>query len=471
VSYHFHDFWKAGLRNYFNAVSAAANVNAAMLNGVAAFSPLPENYRKLARQMTASAEMMDRFSRHYPKPSFNLPATHIDGQDVAVTVENAGERPYCSLLRFKRDTDRKDPKVLIVAPMSGHYATLLRGTVEALLPDHDVYITDWKDARDVPLRDGPFGLDDYIDYVRGMIRDLGPDVHVLAVCQPTVPVMAAVATMAAEKDAVQPLSMTLMGGPIDTRAAPTAVSKYAERHPIEWFRDNVTMTVPPWYKGAGQRVYPGFLQLTGFMMMNPDKHYQSHQDLFKHLCEGNDDAAQKIRDFYDEYLAVCDLHADFYLQTVEHVFQKQSLARGTLTWRGQPVDPSKITKTSVFTVEGALDDIAAPGQTESAHRLLTGLAPQKHYHHLQDGAGHYGIFNGRKWREEICPQLAGFIRKTGAENGQKYDPPGAESLRKNAIKIPSFWVEKSTDKPLKNMVEYHNDNNPKKTGDRGTRLG
>jgi poly(3-hydroxybutyrate) depolymerase len=277
--------------------------------------------------------------------------------------------------------------------------------------------------------------------------------------------------MAAEKNAVQPLSMTLMGGPIDTRAAPTAVSRYAERHPIEWFRDNVTMTVPPWYKGAGQKVYPGFLQLTGFMMMNPDKHYQSHVDLFNHLRAGDGESAQKIRDFYDEYFAVCDLHADFYLQTVEEVFQKQSLARGTLTWRGQKIDPSLITKTATFTVEGALDDIAAPGQTSAAHGLLSGLSAQKHYHHLQAGAGHYGIFNGRRWREEIAPLLTGFVRKTGAENGLKYDAAPAESLIKNAIKIPSFWVEEKTDKPLKNMVEYNNDNNPKKRDDRGSRLG
>lgn len=469
--YHLHDMWRQGLRHYFNAMASASNINAALLHHVADAAPLPAATRQIAREMRASATMMERLTRHYPKPAFNLPATTIDGQSVAVREDVILDKPYGTLKRFTRATDRKDPKILIVAPMSGHYATLLRGTVEALLPHNDVYITDWKDARDVPLRDGEFGLADYIDYVREMLQKLGPDTHVLAVCQPTVPVMAAVAVMAAENDPAQPLSMTLMGGPIDVRAAPTAVSAYADKHPIAWFRDNVTMPVPPWYKGAGQRVYPGFLQLTGFMMMNPDKHMKSHRDLFDHLRRGDDAAAAKIADFYDEYLAVCDLPARFYLDTVQQVFKEQRLARGTMTHRGHPVDPAAIKKTALFTVEGAQDDIAAPGQTAAAHRLLSGLPAARHYHHVQEGAGHYGIFSGRRWRDEIAPLMEGFIRKTGAENGLQYSAVNELTESKNAIKNPMKWVEENTDNLLNKNKKHDNDNRHQKSGARGTGLG
>lgn len=471
MNYHLHDIWKTGLRVYFNNVAAATNINASLLWNAAHFTALPDVTRQIARSMTASAEIMERMAKTYPKPAFNLPSTTINGQTVKISEIAASERPYCTLKHFRRDTDRKDPKLLIVAPMSGHYATLLRGTVEAMLPDHDVYITDWKDARDVPLQDGSFGLEDYITYIREMITELGPDVHVLAVCQPTVPVLAAVSTLAAENAKVQPLTMTLMGGPIDTRRAPTAVTKYADDHPIEWFRDNVTMTVPEWYKGAGQRVYPGFMQLTGFMMMNPDKHKQSHIDLFNHLRRGDHESANKIKEFYDEYLAVCDLPAKFYLETVDQVFKRQTLANGTMTYKGKPVDPSRITRTALFTVEGALDDIAAPGQTTAAHLLMSGLSHSKHFHYLQEGAGHYGIFNGRRWREEVAPRLNAFIRKEGLEKGLVYDAPSVITENKNAIKIPAKWDG--------DTYANHLNDNEKSTGHppshksdaRGARLG
>lgn len=471
MKYHFHDMWKAGLRHYFNSMAAATNINAQIIRHAAQNTALPAVTRQLARDMEASAAVMERMGRHYPKPSFNLPQTRIAGKTVAVREDIVADKPYCTLKRFARDTARNDPKILIVAPMSGHYATLLRGTVEALLPHNDVYITDWKDARDVPLKDGSFGLDDYIDYVRDMVRELGPDTHILAVCQPTVPVMAAVATLAAEKDAVKPLSMTLMGGPIDTRAAPTSVTAYADKHPIEWFRDNVTMTVPPWYKGAGQKVYPGFMQLAGFMMMNPDKHYKSHMDLFRHLRQGDGESAAKITEFYDEYLAVCDLPARFYLETVDHVFKKQSLANGTLTWRGRKVDPALITETALFTVEGALDDIAAPGQTLAAHGLLGGLDRARHFHYVQDGAGHYGIFNGRRWRDEIAPRIEAFVRKEGFEKGLVYDDIHDEKGAKKAIKIPPPWDGKTAPNHTENKQKNSNDNGLQKSGARGARLG
>jgi poly(3-hydroxybutyrate) depolymerase len=294
---------------------------------------------------------------------------------------------------------------------------------------------------------------------------------VVAVCQPTIPVLMALSIMAAEDDPAQPLSMTLMGGPIDVRAAPTAVSQYADKHPIEWFRDNVTMTVPPWYAGAGQRVYPGFMQLTGFMLMNPEKHKQSHVDLFHSLRRGDDASAAKVKEFYDEYLAVCDLPAAFYLQTVEEVFKKQSLARGTMTWHGKPVDPSKISKTALLTVEGALDDIAAPGQTLAAHGLLSGLNRSKHYHYLQEGAGHYGIFNGSRWRAEIAPRLEAFVRKAASDNGLIYDPILDDMGNKKAIKNPPLWDGRTPVKPLSENVKAHNDNTPKKSDARGTGLG
>ncbi len=402
---------------------------------------LPEPCRVLARDIAASADLTARFGKDYSKPAFHLPVTTIDGCAVSVTEEKALEKPYGTLLHFRRDTPRNDPPVLIVAPMSGHYATLLRGTVEALLPDHDVYITDWRDARHVPKSQGTFGLEDYISYVRDFVTHLGPDTNVIAVCQPTVPVLAAVSLMAAEDDPCQPATLTLMGGPVDTRAAETAVTRFALQHDLNWFRNNVITQVPPWYAGAGQDVYPGFLQLTGFMAMNPDRHINAHTDLFDHLRRGDGEKADKIKEFYDEYLAVCDLSAPFYLDTIDQVFQRQTLAKGEMTWRGRPVDPCAIRKTALLTVEGALDDIAAPGQTSAAHGLCTGLTPEKHYHHLQPGVGHYGVFNGRHWRDEISMKIKGLIRNIAAGSGITYDPPVIkETLRSQNLPLPALWA-------------------------------
>lgn len=449
-----HDMLKGLLKIQFNSVSAALSMTASTLRTMQSYSFLPDAYKDMANQISASAELMDRFSKNYPKPKFGLNETEIDGHAVAVREKTAINKPFCKLKHFKRDTARKDPKVLLVAPMSGHYATLLRGTVEALLPDHEVYITDWKDARRVPESEGPFGLEDYIEYVQEFIRELGPDTHVMAVCQPTVPVLAAISLMAAKKDKNQPLSMTLIGGPIDPRAAETEVTKFAQKHSIQWFAQNLIARVPGTYEGSGRMVYPGFLQLLGFMSMNPDRHVQSHLDLFNHLRTGDDESADKVKEFYDEYLAVCDLPAEFYLDTVRLVFQEHALPRGAMTCRGETIDPAKIQRTALFTIEGALDDISAPGQTIATHLMCKGLHPDQKFNHLQEGAGHYGIFNGRRWREQIAPRFAGFIREIASRHGISYDPP------KEKTAMPERWSPVQTSKYLFSLHFGSNDNKP-----------
>lgn len=376
---------------------------------------VPASYTRFGRAVAATAELFERTTRRFGKPSFGLPDTTVDGRRVAVTEETVLRKPFCSLLHFRRAAQRDDPKVLVVAPMSGHYATLLRGTVQALLPEHDVYITDWADARNVPLSRGRFDLDTYIDYVIEFLRVLGPDVHVLAVCQPAVPVLAAASVLAQRNDPFQPLSMVLMGGPIDTRAAPTVVTRLAETRPLSWFEHSVITTVPVYYRGGFRRVYPGFIQLTGFMSMNLDRHVGEHLRLFKHLVQGDGESAEAHRTFYDEYMSVMDLPAEFYLQTVSTVFQKHALPRGEMRWHGKRVDPSAIRKTALMTVEGELDDISAPGQTQAAHRLCANLPDAKRADHLQKGVGHYGIFNGRRWREQIMPLVRDFIREHDAD--------------------------------------------------------
>ena len=297
--------------------------------------------------------------------------------------------------------------------MSGHYATLLRGTVEAFLPNHDVYITDWRDARTVPLSEGSFNLDDYIDYVISILHALGGDTHVVAVCQPAVPVLAAAALMEADDDPYVPLSMTLMGGPIDTRANPTAVNKLAERRGIDWFRRNVISKVPFPHAGFMRDVYPGFLQLNGFMSMNLDLHIEAHRELFRNLVKGDGDSAQKHKEFYDEYLAVMDLAAEFYLQTVDTVFVRHALPKGEMRHRDRPVDPSQIRRVALLTIEGEHDDISGVGQTEAAHRLCVNIPPERQAHWLQPGVGHYGVFNGSRFRSEIAPRIADFVLSTG----------------------------------------------------------
>ena len=375
------------------------------------YNPLTDTW--IGKSVAASAEIMARLTQSYMKPSFDLPTTQVDGQTVAVNEEILLRKPFCNLMRFRRDTLRHDPKVLVVAPMSGHFATLLRGTVEALLPEHDVHITDWVDAREVPLSMGNFDLDDYIDYVIEFCRYLGPDVHIIAVCQPSVPVMGAMSLMAADKDPRQPRSFTLMGGPIDTRISPTTPNDLAMRNSMMWFRQNVISTVPFNYPGAMRRVYPGFLQLTSFISMNLDRHINAHMRQFEHLVKGDDDSADAHRTFYDEYLAVMDLTAEFYLQTIQVVFKEHQLPRGVWVSRGRPIEPAAI-ETALMTVEGELDDISGVGQTKAAHTLTPNIPGARRAHWEQPRVGHYGIFNGRKWREQIMPRVRSFIRENDA---------------------------------------------------------
>lgn len=401
--YHLHDWQRAVMAPFHIAAEAT---QWAFQNPF-----MPPNKSHLGRTVAAGAELVERGTRNFGKPEFGLHETVIGGEKIAVTEEIIARKPFCNLRHFQRATDNQDPKVLIVAPISGHHATLLRGTVEAMLPDHDVYITDWVDAKLVPLAKGKFDLDDNIEYIMDFTRLLGPDVHLLAVCQPAVPVLCAVALMAAMNDAHQPRSMTLMGGPIDTRKAPTVVTKLAEDRPIEWFRNTVVHSLPFYYPGAYRLVYPGFIQLQGFMSMNAERHFGEHVKLFQNLIKGADDSATAHRKFYDEYLSVMDVPAEFYLQTVEKVFQKHDLPNGTFKWHDQLVEPGKITQTALLTIEGELDDISAAGQTRPALDLCTGLADAKKKAHLQIGVGHYGIFNGRKWRESILPVVRSFIRQ------------------------------------------------------------
>ncbi|MGL4405595.1 MAG: polyhydroxyalkanoate depolymerase, partial [Notoacmeibacter sp.] len=364
--------------------------------------------------VAAACEVFERATRRYTKPNFGLTETVIGGKTVPVVEKTVWSRPFCNLIHFERGLPKskaKDPTILIVAPMSGHYATLLRGTVEAMLPHGEVYITDWIDARNVPVTDGSFDLDDYIDYVKDMIHALGPKTHVIAVCQPSVPVLAAVAVMAGADDALQPASMTLMGGPIDTRKNPTAVNRLADGKTLDWFRSKVIMSVPWPNPGFTRAVYPGFMQLSGFMTMNLDRHLTAHNEFFQHLVKGDGDSAEKHRDFYDEYMAVMDLTAEFYLQTVDTVFIKQALPKGLMMHRATKVDPSLIKKTALLTVEGENDDISGVGQTEAAQTLCTSLPDDMRQHYVQPHVGHYGVFNGSRFRAEIAPRIVAFINK------------------------------------------------------------
>ena len=377
----------------------------------------PLSHTQFGRTMAASAEMFERATRRYGKPAFDLPFTVIDGKEVAVSERIIWKKPFCQLIHFERALTPRttvQPKVLIVAPMSGHYATLLRGTVEAFLPTHEVYITDWIDARMVPMTEGHFDLDDYIDYMMEVCELLGPEVHLMAVCQPSVPVAAAVARLEAMDSPYIPRSMTLMGGPIDTRKSPTAVNKLAEERGIDWFQKNCIIKVPFPNPGFYRDVYPGFLQLSGFMAMNIDRHMTAHWDMFSHLVHGDGDSAEKQRDFYDEYLAVMDLTAEFYLQTVDAVFVKHALPNGTMMHRGEMVDLKAIRRCAVMTVEGENDDISGVGQTKAMHDLCVNLPKEKQLYHLQKDVGHYGVFNGSRFRKEIAPAIKGFMENQGA---------------------------------------------------------
>ncbi len=367
-------------------------------------------HHPVIRSAAAACEMVARAGMWHDRPDFRIAGTMVGTRSVSVREVTVIHRAFCTLLHFRKDIDIAQPKVLVVAPLSGHFSTLLRGTVETLLPDHDVYITDWVNARNIPPLYGRFDLDDYIDLVAAFLRELGPQTHVIAVCQPSVPVLAAAALMAADNDPAQPASLTLMGGPIDTRRAPTAVNALATSRPMSWFEKNVIATVPARYPGAFRRVYPGFLQLAGFMTMNLDRHVTAHMDLFKHLIRGDGEPADATKRFYDEYMSVMDLPADFYLQTVERVFQKHALPLGTFVSRDRPVEPRAISRTAILCVEGENDDICAVGQTSAALDLCTNVPAAKKGHHVQAKVGHYGVFNGKRWRTEIYPKVRDFIR-------------------------------------------------------------
>ncbi len=382
----------------------------------------PMSRTPLGRTAAAMAEMFERTTRRYAKPEFDLTETTVDGNSVPVVEKTVWSRPFCNLLHFERmlPPDREpDEKIVIVAPMSGHYATLLRGTVEALMPHAEVYITDWVDARMVPVSEGHFGLDDYIDYVIEILHALGEGCHVMAVCQPSVPVLAAASVMERHGDRFAPASMTLMGGPIDTRVNPTAVNNLAENKDLDWFRDNVIMQVPWPHPGFLRDVYPGFLQLSGFMGMNLDRHLIAHKDFFLHLVKNDGDSAEKHREFYDEYLAVMDLTAEFYLETVEKVFIEHALPKGELMHRGEPVDPTEIRNVALLTVEGENDDISGVGQTEAAQHLCINIPKKKRRHHLQKDVGHYGVFNGSRFRAEILPIIVDFVNTHSRQNRNK----------------------------------------------------
>lgn len=377
----------------------------------------PWAHTPFSQRIAAGYELMYRLGKDYQKPAFGIDSTLIDGQQVGIMERTVVTKPFCKLLHFKKDLGDAafdalaQPKVLLVAPLSGHHATLLRDTVRGLLPNHDVFITDWTDARMVPLSDGPFHLDDYVFYVQDFIRLLGPDVHVISVCQPTVPVLAAIALMASNNDPKLPRSMTMMGGPIDPRKSPTAVNTLAIEKPYSWFENTVIYSVPGNYPGFGRKVYPGFLQHAGFIAMNPGRHAQSHREFYQHLVRGDDQPAEAHRQFYDEYNAVLDMPAEYYLDTIRTVFQEFRLPKGTWEVGGQLVRPQDIKTVALFTVEGELDDISGLGQTEAAHELCTGIPAGKHQHFVAPKCGHYGIFSGRRWREIICPKIGEFIRK------------------------------------------------------------
>ncbi len=345
------------------------------------------------------------------KPAFGFTHTLVNGKTVAVHEEIVLQKPFGQLKRFAREGVEGGPKLLIVAPMSGHFATLLRGTVERMLPGHDVYITDWRDAKTVPMAAGTFDLEDYVDYLIAFLEELGPGAHMLAVCQPSVPCYAAAAIMSADDHACRPKTLTMMGGPIDTRKAPTSVNQLAQDRPYAWFKESVIARVPDIYPGGGRPVYPGFLQLSGFMSMNLGNHMMSHFEMFKHLVAGDDSSAEATKDFYDEYRSVCDMTAEFYLQTIDVVFQQHKLPKGEMMFRGERVDPAAIKDIAILAVEGERDDISGIGQTRAALEISTGLPDAMKHYHLAEGAGHYGIFNGSKWRDSIAPVVEDWIAR------------------------------------------------------------
>lgn len=407
--YHIHEL----NRTFMNPLIQWAEASAKLFTNPV--SPLA--HTPFAQRIAAGYELMFRLGKDYEKPEFGLKSTTVDGNVLGIVEEAAVTKPFCTLVHFAKNITTsaraalKQPKVLLVAPLSGHHSTLLRDTVKALLPEHDVYITDWTDARMVPYDDGPFHLHDYIYYVQEFIRKLGPDVHVISVCQPTVPVLAAIALMATAKDPKLPKTMTMMGGPIDPRKSPTEVNNLATQKPFSWFENTVIYSVPSNYPGAGRKVYPGFLQHAGFVAMNPNRHAQSHWDFYMHLRQGDDESAAEHRKFYNEYNAVLDMPAEYYLETIKTVFQEFSLPKGTWEVGGKLVRPQDIKTVALFTVEGELDDISGAGQTQAAHTLCSGIPENMKQDFVAPQCGHYGIFAGRRWREMICPRITAFIRE------------------------------------------------------------
>jgi polyhydroxyalkanoate depolymerase len=365
--------------------------------------------RWMVRDTLATSEIISRWGLRHRRPAFGISSVMVDGREVGVREEAVRTTPFGTLLRFRKDTDAVQPRVLLVAPLSGHFATLLRATVETMLADHDVFITDWHNARDVPRRHGAFGLDEYIDHLIDFLDAMGPGAHVVAVCQPCVPALAATAIMAEDDHPAAPHSLTLMAGPIDARVSPTMVNDLAAGRPLEWFERNVIAIVPSRFPGAGRRVYPGFLQVAAFMHMNPDRHRAAFRRLYDDIIAGNDERAGATKAFYDEYFAVLDLTAEFYLETVAATFQDHLLARGCFEWRGRRVDPGAIRRTALLTIEGERDDICGVGQTAAAHDLCTALPAARRRQHLQAGAGHFGVFTGSRWEREVYPQLRSHI--------------------------------------------------------------
>ncbi|MEO6040556.1 MAG: polyhydroxyalkanoate depolymerase [Croceibacterium sp.] len=394
-------------RSWLNRASDWAGIGAQLLTNPA----LPLGYFGMGPMVAGALQVFSSFYQEHGKPEFGIAAVKIGGRERAVHETVVLEKPFGVLRRFTRAGLPKDaPKLLIVAPMSGHYATLLRGTVARLVENQQVWITDWADAKMVPRELGSFDLDDYIDYLIEFLQFLGPDTHVLAVCQPSVPAFAAAAIMAADKDPCRPKSLTMMGGPVDTRASPTSVNDVAMARPLTWFRDNVIATVPLGYPGAGRKVYPGFLQLAGFISMNLESHMMSHYEMFKHLTLGDPGSAASKQSFYDEYLSVSDLTAEFYLETIEEVFQKHSLPKGQFVHRGKAIDPDAIRDTALLAIEGERDDISGLGQTKAALDLAEHLPAKKKKYFFAKDVGHYGIFNGSKWRDSIAPVVETWIR-------------------------------------------------------------
>lgn len=395
-------------RNLMASASAVATASMEMLQNPAN----PFSYFGGGPLLASALDVFAHAAAPRGKPEFGLLTTNIDGRHVPIREVIEAKKAFGQLRHFVREGHAaRDPKLLIVAPMSGHFATLLRGTVARMLPNHEVYITDWADARDIPIAEGSFDLDDYVDYLVEWLEYIGPGTHMLAVCQPSVPSLAAASLMSATTNPCRPRTLTMMGGPIDTRQGPTAVNDLAQERPLSWFRQNVVATVPFSYPGAGRKVYPGFMQLAGFMTMNLGNHLMSHWQMFKHLVQGDDDSADSTKKFYEEYRSVCDMTAEFYLQTVHEVFQKHSLPKGELLHRGTRVDPGAITDIALLAIEGENDDISGIGQTKAALDISINLpATMKHYH-LAESVGHYGIFNGAKWRERIAPVVEDWIRQ------------------------------------------------------------